>query len=556
MKNLLTTLIVVLYVLGNLKAQTMYPSGVNNMIARWNFTNTGASVSNIYDVSGMGHDGTTTNLTSVPGFRGRMSEAMHFNGVSSVATVNHSTALNPQSITIAAMVRATGFYSGTYQHSNIIYKGYNYYIPGCWSMHLTDHKFDNNAATYYPTKQQLDFAGPYSGTYSLPAANYVDSGAWYFMAITYDGTTITRYQVKMDTLMHNNNVQQISSTVLGTALGTNTEKVFIGATQQPSFPYWFNGDMDEIVLFNRALNANEIQIVYDYLWEVFSISTGFTLSSICPGNTFDLPYVVKAGNAFATGNVFSAQLSDATGSFALPVTIGTTTATASGNIVCTIPANTPPGTGYKIRIRSSSPAEYTDVHSYNITVNSPTPSPTVNIVATPGTNIFAGQMVTFTATVTNGGATPSYQWRKNGINIPGATALTYSSNSLANGDIIRMSVHSSDPCAIPDSALSSSLTISISSDVANMAAITGINLYPNPTNGSFVISGKTAHHQSIPLEIVNSIGQIVYKSEIVAVNGMIKFSVELPSSVASGVYMLVIGQGEESTKRKFTLLRN
>jgi hypothetical protein len=42
--------------------------------------------------------------------------------------------------------------------------------------------------------------------------------------------------------------------------------VFLGATQNPPFPYWFNGKMDEVILFNKVLSQSEIQSVYDYLF--------------------------------------------------------------------------------------------------------------------------------------------------------------------------------------------------------------------------------------------------------------------------------------------------
>lgn len=59
---------------------------------------------------------------------------------------------------------------------------------------------------------------------------------------------------------------------------------------------------------------------------------------------------------FTGGNTYTAQLSDATGSFASPQVIGSISSTAlSGSIPITIPATQPGGTGYVIRIISSSP---------------------------------------------------------------------------------------------------------------------------------------------------------------------------------------------------------
>src|SRR5205814_8019076 len=55
-------------------------------------------------------------------------------------------------------------------------------------------------------------------------------------------------------------------------------------------------------------------------------------------------------------------------------------------------------------------------NTLTMTVN-PTVVPAVSIAANPGTTICAGTSVTFTATPVNGGTTPSYQWKKNGVNV-------------------------------------------------------------------------------------------------------------------------------------------
>lgn len=72
--------------------------------------------------------------------------------------------------------------------------------------------------------------------------------------------------------------------------------------------------------------------------------------------------------SFNGGNVFTAQLSDNTGNFASPVSIGTG---SSSPISITIPANTPSGSNsYKIRVVSSSPVVTGSVSStFSITNN-------------------------------------------------------------------------------------------------------------------------------------------------------------------------------------------
>ena len=82
-------------------------------------------------------------------------------------------------------------------------------------------------------------------------------------------------------------------------------------------------------------------------------------------------------------------------------------------------------------------------------------------VATGSNNICSGTSVTFTATPTNGGTTPSYQWKNNGVNV-GTNSDTYTNNSLANGDVITCVMTSNASCASPTTATSNSTTMSVS----------------------------------------------------------------------------------------------
>lgn len=60
---------------------------------------------------------------------------------------------------------------------------------------------------------------------------------------------------------------------------------------------------------------------------------------------------------FNAGNIYTAELSDVSGSFTSPTVIGTLTSTAnSGTINITIPAGTASGSAYRIRVISSNPA--------------------------------------------------------------------------------------------------------------------------------------------------------------------------------------------------------
>lgn len=105
-------------------------------------------------------------------------------------------------------------------------------------------------------------------------------------------------------------------------------------------------------------------------------------------------------------------------------------------------------------------------NSNDITMTvSTTVEPHVDIAITSGNNpSCAGDGVTFTATPTNGGATPSYQWKVNGGNV-GTNSTTYSSTTLTNGDVVSCVITSSSSCASPITGGSNNITMTINPNV-------------------------------------------------------------------------------------------
>src|ERR1019366_2067600 len=86
-------------------------------------------------------------------------------------------------------------------------------------------------------------------------------------------------------------------------------------------------------------------------------------------------------------------------------------------------------------------------------------TPAVTISTGTGDSICSGQNLMFTVTPVNGGTSPTYQWLKNGSDINGATSSTYTSASLATGDVISVSMTSNSQCVSTTHATSNGLTI-------------------------------------------------------------------------------------------------
>ncbi|MBA3683598.1 MAG: hypothetical protein H0W73_20900, partial [Bacteroidetes bacterium] len=117
----------------------------------------------------------------------------------------------------------------------------------------------------------------------------------------------------------------------------------------------------------------------------------------CAGVAVNVTYAITGTfSNTPTPNVFTAQLSDASGSFSSPVTIGTRTATTAGSISCVIPFTTGTSSLYRIRTISSNPSLFGSDNGYNFTVNAPVIStPTILVTQFCQNEIFN---VSFTKT--------------------------------------------------------------------------------------------------------------------------------------------------------------
>ncbi|MEO5674859.1 MAG: fibronectin type III domain-containing protein [Chitinophagales bacterium] len=117
-----------------------------------------------------------------------------------------------------------------------------------------------------------------------------------------------------------------------------------------------------------------ISLIAAHAWALTSITTGsISGSPFCGGDAVNVPFQVD-GAAYP-GNFFTAQLSDANGSFASPVNIGSVSGINSGVISATIPLGTPSGTRYHIRVVSSKPVTVGSANTKNLKIN-PKPSGT------------------------------------------------------------------------------------------------------------------------------------------------------------------------------------
>ncbi|MBW7912112.1 MAG: T9SS type A sorting domain-containing protein [Taibaiella sp.] len=192
---------------------------------------------------------------------------------------------------------------------------------------------------------------------------------------------------------------------------------------------------------------------------------------------------------------------------------------------------------------------YTDP-SNDITMNVlPWMAPSVSITASPNRPLKENEYATFTAIAANAGNNPLYQWKRNGQDIVGATGSVWSASTLNDNDNISVEIVSSYKCPQPPAAVSNGIVVKVLTGVAGMNNLNGLVLYPNPNNGKFVLKGEALTSYVLKIEIINAMGQVVYRDEIKVNDGKLYKEIDMPV-VPAGLYMLRLsGDGVTYTTR-------
>jgi hypothetical protein len=214
------------------------------LIAYYNFNG-----GNLNDSSGYGNNIVfNNNAVKTTDRFGVANNAYLFDGSSSYMTVKDSVSLNPSKITIFAIVKVNGFYTGSCGGNRIVSKGYPDDVNGFYSLQF----FDYSSNCGVPNTSNETFSGDFGDNYPQGAAAgiaidsvKVKTGQWYYLTYTYDGTTSSFY---------------INGQLKGTQVKTvpfhaNNFDLWIGKHEDPPFPYYFNGAIDEIRIYNRAMSA-------------------------------------------------------------------------------------------------------------------------------------------------------------------------------------------------------------------------------------------------------------------------------------------------------------
>ena len=227
----------------------------------------------------------------------------------------------------------------------------------------------------------------------------------------------------------------------------------------------------------------------------------------CVGSSISVPFTIAG--AYDAGNVFTAQLSDASGSFSSPLNIGSITSVYAGTINAVIPSNTAPGNTYRIRVVGTNPVVTGSDNGSNITIN-----------ALPNVNTTLNG-----ATITADQSGAGYQWlncNTGNSTIPGATNQSYT--ATANGAYAVVVTMNGNGCSDTSSCVIVN-KIGIDEIVTNNQFI----IYPNPAEDyiTIIIAEKAT------IEIINIQGQIIQTIN----NDELKTKIDI-RNLSGGVYII------------------
>ncbi len=237
--NRFILLLLLVSIFTNLAAQVNLNAG---LVAYYPFNG------NANDESGNNNNATTVKATFIPDRFGKPNSACYFNGKNNYIRIPDDASLHfKKGFSISAWVMVKGFYEGTCHGNRIIMKGSTDYLNGNYMLTFDDNHSTKggNCYTNDPDKKRQSFYAPNAA----PITNdYIVTDKWYSLTYTYDGSNALFY---VDCKL------QGKGTISNYNFSNNYD-LFFGKMDNSQYPYWFNGLLDEVRMYNRALNKDEI----------------------------------------------------------------------------------------------------------------------------------------------------------------------------------------------------------------------------------------------------------------------------------------------------------
>ena len=145
-----------------------------------------------------------------------------------------------------------GFYQGKCHANRVLFKGTTDYDNGIMSLGFDDLKYYNYNGCDEPIKvKRENFNASYGDGASrngIDDTSNIKPDKWYYVVYTFNGSVSNLYV--------NNKLKSTVAKI--SAFTPNNSNLYIGRMENSTFPYFFNGVIDEIRIYNRALSSDEV----------------------------------------------------------------------------------------------------------------------------------------------------------------------------------------------------------------------------------------------------------------------------------------------------------
>ena len=197
---------------------------------------------NANDYSGNKYDGVVNGPSNSIGRFGQQGGALKFNGIDDYIEIPYFSNFNSDSGTVCFWIKTTESINEN-KKASVISKidtvgfGYILNVNGFHDFWF-DYKIQNLKAA------------------ESMQTNYWEDGKYLFLAVTFSTTKLTMYCQRYPTVENTFEIGELR-------FNNNNQPLFIGKSLISQYEY-FEGEIDDLLIYNRALNKDEILELYNW----------------------------------------------------------------------------------------------------------------------------------------------------------------------------------------------------------------------------------------------------------------------------------------------------
>jgi hypothetical protein len=486
--------------------------------------------SNVNDESGKGNNGTVNNVSFTSDRFGNSNSALLLNGSTDFSILPNAFFNGTQvpSFTIHCVVKANSTSNAPniwgktcfWGEVNLVIGNDNSIGIG-WANSFSGNKYSSIVSS----------AGLFQiNTFNTIDVIYQNSGGQIYLNGVQVGSSLN-WGAQGGGFISNNQIESVCNF----ATDANSSRFGVRNTGG-NWGNYLNGIIDEFGIWNRALTQQEITALYNSQ-TCNSSSNSISAdgpTTFCAGNSVNLKSDVVGGTyqwrrngvnitTNATSRTFKASL---TGTYTCIATCNGTALTSNAIIV----------------------ASKTNAFA--------------SVTASGATSFCAGDSVILNCT--NLGSNYSVQWYRTNISMENATNYsqvvkqpgTYKvvTRNLTNGcsRISGSAITTNVNCRIANNNQSEPTSNDINEESRTLAPelSQGVNLFPNPNNGSFKFTYEGEVEGEGTIQVISAMGQVIYQSQATAEDGRISKEIFLGDQYQKGIYIvrLLINGGQNDSR--------